>query len=661
VDKHKTGVTAKFRIAAYIFGGLGVLIAMLLWGAGCSRTPSEYSQFPPNAEGLFLAGIRPPAGDSTRLLRNAHYLKLMGRPELALRELEAAYQQDPGNIKVLNALALACDEMGDFKRAQKLYQEALSLDVSNQALNNNLCFSYYLAGQYDKAETCFRQALTRNPHNIMARNNLGLLLCRRGRTEEALRLWQDAEGQIAARKKMHQVKVLLGIGDAPSYAQLPPAAPAASAPVPAVAKNTPPAKVAAPSSPAPQPQVPAAPAAKAREPMKLAANPSPAVISRDQKPSPPVAAAKPAPPQSRGPVTASKAQKQPATPQPAAKSAPAVTQKKSAPVVVAAAPTKVQAPPAPPKRTADTKKKAAPAATPPPPSKPAKIKLSAATPQKPPTPAKELQSGIEVLNGTSAKNLARQTRARLKEEGFKVVAIGNYRNFGAENTIIYYRPEAEKVARALSTKFFPKSRLEIGEKFAKNADIKVVLGNDQQAPTARVDKSALTAPKIAADTAASKPQSPPAAVTAAPAPVAAQTPKTAPIPASVQKVAAAPAKTAPQKSGPKPYLTAAELESMNIEIRNGSGVHNLAHMARSMLSAEGFSVTRIGNHIDFGTEKTIIFYRAGAEKMARNLRSRFFSNSPMEKSDKLAADVSVKVLLGKDLLQHTDVMAKLDD
>jgi Tfp pilus assembly protein PilF len=646
---------------------MGILMAMVLLGAGCSRAPSENSQFPPNGEGLFLSGIRPPAGDTTRLLRNAHYLKVMGRAELAIRELEAAYQQDPGNIKVLNALALACDETGDFNRAQKLYQEALSLDVSNQALNNNLCFSYYLAGQLDKAEACFRQALDRNPQNIMARNNLGLLLCRRGRTEEARRLWQDAEGQVAAQKKMQQVMVALGTGETSHYAQLPQSAPVAAAPLPRTSTPAPgvapamtPAKVALPSPPAPQPQVPAAPPAQVREPVKVAANPSPAAVSPDRKPPTLVAAAVPAPPPQK-PVSAVQTQKQQTSPQPAAKSAPAVTQSKQAPqVLAAAAPTKAQSPPAPPKQTADKEKKPAPAATPPPTTRPEKIKLGAA--QSPTASALEklTPSGIEVSNATGALNLARETRARLKEQGFTVVAINNNHGRGADDTVIYYRPEAEKVARALNTKFFSKSRLELGEKFAKNADIKVVLGQDFVTPVTQADKSVLTAPKIAAGPGPSQEKPAPEAVAAAPAPVLAQVQKTAPAPAPALPKAA-PAQVASLEAQPKSFLTAAELENAGIEIRNGSGAHNLAHKARSMLAGEGFNVTLIGNHIDFGTDKTIIYYRPGAEKIARNLKAKFFSNSPMEQSAKLHDDVAVKVLLGKDLLQRTEVMAKLDN
>ena len=63
-------------------------------------------QFP----GLGLrSAVRPKfrgeAEEAPRLLRTAHYYKLMGRPEVALKELEEAHRLAPGNLKVANALA----------------------------------------------------------------------------------------------------------------------------------------------------------------------------------------------------------------------------------------------------------------------------------------------------------------------------------------------------------------------------------------------------------------------------------------------------------------------------------------------------------------------------------------------------------------------------
>jgi hypothetical protein len=146
----------------------------------------------------------------------------------------------------------------------------------------------------------------------------------------------------------------------------------------------------------------------------------------------------------------------------------------------------------------------------------------------------------------------------------------------------------------------------------------------------------------------------PKAVTAAAASAAVAPPIKAPAPAA----AADTAKTAAPDAK---YLTVAELETLAIEIRNGTPAPDLARKTRAMLSEEGFNVARIGNHIDWGAEKTVIYYRPGAEKMARNLSARFFANSPTEQTASLPADVAVKVLLGKDLVQRPEVMAKLND
>lgn len=688
------GMTTKFRAAAIL--GLVILGAMLLWGFGCSRTNNQSA----GGEGLSWLGVRPASGDTTRLLRNAHYLKMMGRPEMALKELEAAYQQNPRNLQVLDTLARNYEEMGEFNRAQRLYQEALALDGSNQGLNNNLCFSYYLAGQWDKAEACFRQALAKNPQNIMARNNLGLLLCRRGRGEEARRLWQEAEGEMAANKKMEQVMVALAPGESLPYAQRPqpPAAPvqtasspekepltpkpeaaremaAAPAPVPAASPSPPP----APVTPASKPQEPEKPVAKpapapAPAPVKTAslpAAPAPKAMAPEKL------AAKPVLPQPQAQPAAPKTKNEPPAPKTLAKPGPAASPEKiatqrpapAAPAQIAPKPEKLAAKPAPgpakpqpvtapPKMTPEAEKKAAPAAAPGPLPKQLKTQVAAAPVPAPVTPekaAKESKPGIEVLNGSPTKKLAHQTRTMLAQEGYRVVSIGNHVDFGVEETTISYRPGAEAAARAMGAKFFPQARWETGTKFAKNADIRVTLGKDLLTLPALAAKAIPTAEKVAAKTAAEQPEPKAAAPPPASPPAAAKAPAPA---APAPKLAAAP--PASDKT-PRPYLTAQELETMAIDIRNGTRAKDLAHRTRAMLSQEGFQVASIGNHIDFGAEKTIIYYRPGAEKMARNLSSRFFPNSRLEPTAKLKGDVDIKVLLGKDMLEQPDVMARLSD
>lgn len=210
-------ITAGGRWRPRLRGQLGVtlLLAGLVLGAGgCAGWGARYG-----SEAGPRVVVRPASGDSDRLLRNAHYLKLTDRADLALKELEEAYQQEPHNLKVVNALAQGYDEVGEVERAQKIYQEALARSGDNPVLSNNLCFSYYWAGNYKKAEACFRQTLARNPHNPAARNNLGMLLCRLGR--------QEVGTEAVAQSKVNQVLAALGMEGAKNYAATPPPAPPA--------------------------------------------------------------------------------------------------------------------------------------------------------------------------------------------------------------------------------------------------------------------------------------------------------------------------------------------------------------------------------------------------------------------------------------------------
>ncbi len=151
----------------------------------------------------------------------------MGRPDAALKEMEEAHRADPNNLKIADALAQNYQELGQFQRAQEIYQEVLALQGSNRALQNNLCFSFYLQGNLAKAESCFQEALERDPGNLAARNNLGLLWCRQGKLADARRLWEEAEGVAGGQARMDQALAFLGMKAPTDYAKLP-EAPAAA-------------------------------------------------------------------------------------------------------------------------------------------------------------------------------------------------------------------------------------------------------------------------------------------------------------------------------------------------------------------------------------------------------------------------------------------------
>ena len=89
-----------------------------------------------------------------------------------------------------------------------------------------------------------------------------------------------------------------------------------------------------------------------------------------------------------------------------------------------------------------------------------------------------IETGIRVENGNGFPHLARHTRSFLSQEGFNVVAIKNYLDFGVEETVIYCRPEAAKVARALGEKFFQTANVKVKEDLPKGIDVRVIMGHD---------------------------------------------------------------------------------------------------------------------------------------------------------------------------------------
>jgi len=629
---------------------LALGISWSLGAVGCGQVPnSNYTDATP---GALYPNVRQSPGEVARLLRNAHYYKLMGRPELALKELEQAHQQNPDNLQLVNTLAQSYEELGQFDAARKIYQEALTLNGPHPALANNLCFTYYLEGRYQEAETCYRQTLARDPGNEAARNNLGLLYCRLGRTDEARRLWQDMEGTAAADYKTRQALAALGMADRAVYAQR--AAPAS-------------AEVAAVSS-----HAPATPLAPQKVAMQVPAQapPEQPVPDNDQLDN---VVQEQAAPLKTSPVPASHALEMPARAVGPATSYPAPPMQAGSPptsiTTVSLPPSSPPGEPRPPAGPPAPKHVAMQVAPQPAPDlvkpgheaqpKPAPKRVAPAPPAHPAylTCRELVDTSIEVRNGTPAPHLAREVRSLLSQEAFTVVKIGNHVDFGAAKTIIYYRPAAQRVAQTLQTDIFPMAALEQSGQLRGKAVIKVLLGHDL---LENPDLMARLGKDEAQPMAAEATPPPTLQPLAAPAALARPTPGNQDARPQATAPFQPPAPVA-QTPGPHPSepLTALELECASIEVLNGTRTPHLALRTRTLLDLEGFSVARIGNYINFGAEKTIIYYRPEAQRVARALGETFFPGAGLEPSMKLRKDIAVKILLGADLLERPQLMARL--
>jgi hypothetical protein len=564
--------------------------AWLLGVAGCTAPGSGYGRLEKNPE-FITPNMRLSQGEITRLTQNAHYYRLMGQPELGLREMELAHRQNPTDLQIINLLAQNYEDLGKFEAARQLYQKALDQQGSQPAIANNLCFSYYREGRWQEAETCFRHTLDHDPQNVAARNNLGLLYCRLGRQDEARRLWQEAEGSAAADARLSQALAALGMPDRAVYARKPEAGPPLAS------------ATQAPTAPTPSPPDPAPVPAKAHPPASPVTPPEPVK---------PLAAKPPAP----RPVAAS---------------------------------------PGPQVRKATASPKQVPVAC-----------TSSPAPQKPLTATELTNVNLEVRNGTWTKDLARKTRTLLRQEGFTVAKIGNHLDFGAATTMIYYRPGAERSARAVAGAIFPGAGLEPSPNLKKGLDIKILLGADLldnpqfmarlagAAPPAAAASGPppAVAQPVAAKTEAERPAAgPPKPPPAATAPAG---PEPQPLPVKPKAVATPPLPVATRLS-----LSAAELADTAIEVRNGTWTKDLAHKIRTLLRQEGFTVDCIGNHLDFGAAETIIYYRPEAEKVARAMGQKLFPGARLEPSTRLKNGMDIKILLGADLLQRPQLMARL--
>jgi Flp pilus assembly protein TadD len=606
--------------AGYVAAGLAVLALAGAWSlglAGCTAGGPGYGRMG-DASGSALAKMRQSPGEISRLRGNAHYYKLMGQAELGLREMELAHQQNPDNLEIANLLAQHYEELGKFEAARQLYQEALTRHGSHPVIVNNLGFSYYQEGRWQEAEACFRQALDHDAGNVAARNNLGLLYCRLGRQNEARLLWQNAEGAAAADLKIGQALAALGMPARPVYAQRtesgPPVTEAtlASAPKsvvspvqnPAPVRENTLAKAATPKVSTPPPPRPAPVATRPRpEPVKLTS----------------AASGMPA-----RPVYAQRTE-----------SGPPVTE-----ATLASAPKTVVSPapsPAPVRETTLAK-----AATP---------KVSTPSPPRPaPVATRPRPEPVKLTSPDPAKVIGGQAPAKANSQAQKV--------------------QPKKLEPRLATTPPAKASGPVAAKPRKEA-LKRVAVSKPARPEVKANSAApgaIVAPVAAAN---------PAAV---PPPIQPRTPKR-----SKQQVAQSPAARTPGQGKALPpsnilqavdsacwtslveaavlfypkYLTCAELVTTAIEVRNGTRTRHLARQARSLLDQEGFTVAKIGNHVDFGAAKTIIYYRPGVERVARVLAGVFFPGAGLEPSQKLKEGMDVKILLGADLLQRPQLMARL--
>lgn len=133
--------------------------------------------------------------------------------------------------------------------------------------------------------------------------------------------------------------------------------------------------------------------------------------------------------------------------------------------------------------------------------------------------------------------------------------------------------------------------------------------------------------------------------------------QTASQPVSAQAAASAPISAT--EARPQSELTADKFTGQKlglptakpyrIEVSNGNGVTGMAKKVANFLDGEGYSGSRLTNQKSFQMPTSRVQYRSGYREHAQSLAQTLPGNPAVEQADDLRTDISIRVILGKDM------------
>ena len=192
--------------------GIGLLLAMAVFGSGCATRVSEMQRL--QAQNAYERGLtQVNQGQSALALssvqeavtlnpRSALYRDTLGvlfldlgRVDQAIAELNEATELDPNRGDTHFHLGTALAEARRWEEAVAAYRKAIvlpSLTVLDLA-HQNLGLALFHLGRYPEAEDALRFALSLDPRLQAAYYNLGLVLTAQKRPDEAKAYFRRAQ------------------------------------------------------------------------------------------------------------------------------------------------------------------------------------------------------------------------------------------------------------------------------------------------------------------------------------------------------------------------------------------------------------------------------------------------------------------------------------
>ena len=115
-----------------------------------------------------------PESDAARYYAAASFF-IIGRPDLAVPELESIVRQNPAHALAQNLLGASLAQLGDRNRARQAFEASLRADPRNPGTYTNLATLEVESGNPAAAAQRFAEALTLDPRSTAAREGLARL------------------------------------------------------------------------------------------------------------------------------------------------------------------------------------------------------------------------------------------------------------------------------------------------------------------------------------------------------------------------------------------------------------------------------------------------------------------------------------------------------
>lgn len=181
--------------AAALLGG-SLLLTVLLFLPGCSSVSSRSGPGQSGRQGE----AESEADFEKRVATLAHYAtgltyELNEKPELALEQFVAAAQADPHNEPVVIEAARRCLHGQKFDQAIELLSKATGFPDASGSVWAWLGLAYAQAGKNDLAISASKTAIKKMPQGLAAYQNLAQVYLQNNRTNEALRVLDEAARQ----------------------------------------------------------------------------------------------------------------------------------------------------------------------------------------------------------------------------------------------------------------------------------------------------------------------------------------------------------------------------------------------------------------------------------------------------------------------------------